>query len=727
MSRIGPVVIAALCLFLVLSNMLWYGYGGAPQHWDSAIHLTESLTASRIGEDSTTSIAKQILNVSWYYPPFTSYVSILFYQLLGESEFVSLQIMSFFLVLLVTSVYGIGARVFGKDVGLLSAALVAFSPIVVQYSRVFMLDLPVAAMVALSIYLLIRTSWFQLTVPTVLLGVALGCGMLTKWTFPAFLIAPIVMTAWTAVRRFIDRRHSVKNIFLTLLIAAVVAVPWYLVHAIQILSGRSTELDRGQESVLDSVLYYLLSIPDQASWLIAIIALIGFGLFIVRRRPERSFFVIWLLGSYLFISLIGFKQPRFSIALLIPLLLMSSAGILELIERRINSLSTRKFILVPIVILSMLQYLAMSYTPSTSTFAGSLGWMGVRANGPATANWQHEAILDTLAVDMNRRKLDRAIFRIIPDQEHCNNATFGYAAKRGHVPVLVRGTSGFPLFTDYVLLKIGGGSDTPERERLIQTLLAETSRTSMYEELRRFPLPDGGTAVLLRVAPKILKTVPARKILAETKRSFEQFLVRYLKPVSGVSLELEAYSNAETQRGHLKRVLVRADSAELGDFSFTPNGIRVHNVIVSIEDVRFDPASLLRDTILQIVSLGGLRVESIGIDAADLHAYLGATLGEDFGIDSLTMMGGTIDLKGRVRKEGVGIAVGLRIERIGTGNIGFSFDHATIGNLPLPSWLLNIAVSPFNPLLTGLTEVREVHLNPITIGHNQLLIQPPAR
>lgn len=96
--------------------------------------------------------------------------------------------------------------------------------------------------------------------------------------------------------------------------------PWYLRNIISILSTRLNELERGDLSFIENVFYYFKIIPGQVSLIIAILFIIGIFLFfknsffLKRRLP-----LYWLLGSYVLITLINFKLPRFSIALLIPI------------------------------------------------------------------------------------------------------------------------------------------------------------------------------------------------------------------------------------------------------------------------------------------------------------------------------------------------------------------------------------------------------------------------
>ncbi len=223
-------ILILLLLFLLINNIAWYQLGGRPLHWDSSVHLTESLNANRVGENSSQSLFKEYLNISWYYPPFVSYVSVPFYKIFGESKGTAFFVMSVFLLVLVISVYGITLRLYNKKTAILSAFLISMCPIVIHFSRDFMLDLPLAAMVSLSIYLLLASYEFKSARNSILFGISLGLGILTRWTFIFFLIVPFIYsfirtfkkspTRWKQICKCIFKYHCRNNCFSSMVFAS---------------------------------------------------------------------------------------------------------------------------------------------------------------------------------------------------------------------------------------------------------------------------------------------------------------------------------------------------------------------------------------------------------------------------------------------------------------------------------------------------------------------------
>jgi predicted membrane-bound mannosyltransferase len=92
------------------------------------------------------------------------------------NDFAGFLEMTFFLILLICSVYQIGKRIYNPDAGIFAAFCIAMFPIISEYSRDYMLDLPLAAMVAAAVYSLIRTNDFSSRNNCIKFGIMLRFG-----------------------------------------------------------------------------------------------------------------------------------------------------------------------------------------------------------------------------------------------------------------------------------------------------------------------------------------------------------------------------------------------------------------------------------------------------------------------------------------------------------------------------------------------------------------------
>src|SRR6185436_4322255 len=116
----------------------------------------------------------------------------------------------------------LGRRVGGDTAGAVAAILYGTAPFVVFLALRFQLDLPLAAMVALSLWALLNTEAFTRRGFALLAGVLCGLGMLTKPSFAVYVL-PAVLVPLRQVRR----PGTIVNLALASVAAFVVALPWY--------------------------------------------------------------------------------------------------------------------------------------------------------------------------------------------------------------------------------------------------------------------------------------------------------------------------------------------------------------------------------------------------------------------------------------------------------------------------------------------------------------------
>lgn len=722
--RIHPrFLLLVLIFFLIVNNIIWLRLGGRPQHWDSAIHLIETLNANRIGETQHRSLWKQALSVSWYYPPLVSYISVPFYRILGDSEFSALQVMTLFLVILVASVYGIGTRLYGEEAGLLASLLAASFPIVIEYSHTFMLDLPLAAIVTLAVFLFSRTELIQHTGYCVLLGIVVGCGMLTKWTFLTYAGVPIVYCSMKAIRTSEKRQRIVLNLIVALLVASAVIAPWYLVHAVQIATSRIEFLTQENRTFMESFLFFFKAIPEQTSWVLVILLLVGIVTGMWKYRSEHVLPLLWFLSAYVLNSLIGFKHPRHSIALLPPLAVIGAAGLLAAVPARRAAIA--------IAALALVVYLTASYVPpatSTGTFLSTPFISGaiLRVDGPAAQDWRTPEILRAVEKDRVTSERQKVVLRVIPDHQYFNNSTFQYYAKLHRYPVAVAGTSGSPIFTDYVLLKYPGvGEDSPEhsRERLTDTLLALRSvPSSLYQTIETFSLPDHSQAILLRVTPHAVEGPHASDVVDLTRRTVDQFVRKYFRRLGEYEISVHEFDSSATVAGRLRDIFIAIPKAEFGDFAFNPVGVPVSDVDIELGNVTLDPRALLEKNELQIVSIEKLFLNGIAIAGGDLKNYIQESSNGKVTVGAVEMNSGNLIIRGYSQDLGARFRIALQLSLINHENIAFRFQEARIGIVPLPASLLNIVTDAFNPLITGLDVLSEVRIKDLHLERDTLRV-----
>jgi 4-amino-4-deoxy-L-arabinose transferase-like glycosyltransferase len=127
--------------------------------------------------------------------------------------------------LLAFSCYQIGRRVAGPQAGALAVLFALGSPLLIEQFHVFIIDVPVATIVALSVWLILASERFARLDLAALSGLAVGIGIGTKEQFPLYLVGIVAVVVLRGGWR------NVRGLAAFVGIALVVALPWYVVQA----------------------------------------------------------------------------------------------------------------------------------------------------------------------------------------------------------------------------------------------------------------------------------------------------------------------------------------------------------------------------------------------------------------------------------------------------------------------------------------------------------------
>ncbi|HTA12195.1 MAG TPA: glycosyltransferase family 39 protein, partial [Solirubrobacteraceae bacterium] len=139
-----------------------------------------------------------------------------------------------FVPLLALGCYQTGRLLFGPLAGALAVVFVLGSSLLISLFHMFLLDAPLAAMVSVSIWLVLASEDFSRPGVSALAGLAVGLGMNVKVQFATFLIGLIVIVLARGGWR--NRRGLVAFAA----VALVVGIPWYAAHVSEL--GKMFEL-----------------------------------------------------------------------------------------------------------------------------------------------------------------------------------------------------------------------------------------------------------------------------------------------------------------------------------------------------------------------------------------------------------------------------------------------------------------------------------------------------
>jgi hypothetical protein len=449
-SRLPEIIcllaVAGLVLFHLANNWIFVSTQVTILGWDRPAHLVRTLIYNDMLREVNIRSLFEVLTWSWNRPPLCHLTAVPLYRIFGVSTDVALMRNGIYVAILLLSVYGIGRRMFSPQIGFLAAFIVSTYPILFSISRMPYVDYALTAMVALSIYLLVACDGFRHRGYSLLLGLIVGLGILTKWPFVAFAGAPIGYVAAQSgalrdikaslmagpesesmVRRIWNSPllHVLAGLCLTLIwywpnrdrLAAfalgywLIPISWFLVsftlyalsrpprQGANLLSSLLIGATLGSVWSLPNLRFsqrfvtvvysgvnmegmglgplnpafyirYLTYLPgQQLSPFYFMILLIAVGILIYRhwRRQGIRYFIggispsMWILLLWFGVSLLIFTfsltmNPRFDVALIPPLALISARGIYE-----IKSVAARRIVVSLVILVGLLQLFALSF------------------------------------------------------------------------------------------------------------------------------------------------------------------------------------------------------------------------------------------------------------------------------------------------------------------------------------------------------------------------------
>jgi hypothetical protein len=575
----------------------------------------------------------------------------------------------FFLGLLMFGTYRLGRRLTGRAAGFAAAVAVASFGGVWQASHLFMLDVPMAAMTALALEFLLATDRFASARRSFLLGIVCGLGMLTKWMFVFYIAVPFGAEALAAAKSP-DRLRRLRNASMCLGVWALITLSWYLFHAPNLLQefiafGFHWE---GSAPVLSvtGLTFYAKALPTLLllPWF-AVFVLVGIPA-LVRNAPLRRL-AISPLSGLLFLTLLRSKNERYAIAAL-PAIAVFATAIPEARWRPRTRLAAA--LVVALVSISL----------------------AVRRDPPVREHW---LIAEALDAALASPPSQRPCVRVIPDIPAFQRFVFEYTAEAQGLSADVEGGSGFPTFTDAVILKTGDQGLRPEAQEIMATIAQnENGFHETFQKSWERPLPDGSRVEVYRRAVQPAPGVAPQQMVEKVQKALERQIGRELHAPFTGRVELETLSDEETLRGHFRRVMISARDQRIGGRPDEP-GLRVRQIACVLGDVTVNPYALEAERELEVLSLAELT-PYVQLREEDVNAWLDPPH-RATGI-RVAFQNGMIRVRAtRARMPSVEIVATPEI--VESQNLRLRWEGLRVAGVPVPTFLLAAVTSAYNPIL----------------------------
>ncbi len=459
----GWMTILLLAALLWGLNLVWLVNDTRPPVWDMALHQTYALGYL----DHSPSL--HYWEKSGNYPPFVHLVMAFLFLILHPGPHIAALANVPATILLLWAVYHLARDLAGREAAAWACALTALIPYLIWMSRETILDYWLSAFFAAFLVLLRKTEGFQSRRWSLLLGVLLGLGMLTKWFFAGLVFFPIL---YVVLRNRIWK-HPDRSLHFadTLIVAGVLAAAWYLPNIPRLIQyfpqNAAIGAREGEPPILSfqSLVYYLRLLEGYQLFalLFALVCLASF--FVLKKRliQDWKFLVISILGGWAVMTLLRTKDPRFTMPLLGPIAVIPGIWIAS--WKKTAFRPVMKTVLV--LLLCFQAYAAnfgVAWLPERVVllkgYQGSFRWdwnlylqnYFDLLGKPKKEDWKQDEILKKLASDSAQRKVEPSV-AMVPDLPYFNEGSFTlYARMRGisaRVVHLQSGDRGLASFDGY--------------------------------------------------------------------------------------------------------------------------------------------------------------------------------------------------------------------------------------------------------------------------------------
>jgi len=514
----GQAIVLPVAAAVWLINTAWLMHDTRPPVWDMALHQTYAFNYVP-GYGAADGV--EFWRASGNYPPFVHLAIAACYILFHPGPHIAILANLPATFLLLWAIHGLASDLAGAVAAGWACLLTAFGPYMLWMSRETVLDYWMSAWVAAALLVLLRSRAFASRTASLLMGVTIALGMLTKWLFAGFLVVPMALVC-LRTRIWRDRERLI-NLADAILLATVGGAVWYLPNMSALLhhfaENARIGAREGEPPVFSyqSFIYYLRLLEGYQLFGILFVFLAVSAFFVLRRKrlTDGAFLLASIGGGWLAMTLLRTKDPRFTMPLLGLLAILPGAWIQS--WRRGWPARLAKAALVCFVgVQAYMTNFGLRWLPQQVTIArgyrGSLAWdwnlysqhyfhvLGP----PRREDWRQSEILHR-AAEHARLAGSELSMAIVPDLPRFNAANFGFYARLNGIDARVdhpqsagRGTGAFDLY-NYAVMKEGdqGMPWTTSTSPLLNKVIVDDPRT--FELLGLYSLPDGDSARLYRV------------------------------------------------------------------------------------------------------------------------------------------------------------------------------------------------------------------------------------
>ena len=195
-------------------------------------------------------------------------------------------------------------------IGALATLFLALAPGVFLYEKVVMLEVPSLAFCIAASYFWSRYLRMEESKAAYWFGIFAGLSLVTKqnsiYLAPFCLLTIIASGKW----RLLLRRPTIIAVAICLFLAGPFYVLAFRLHAGTI----GKDVLNASVSEVSRFTFYFLTLPDQLGWPLLVLSMLGIVTYRLWDKDRNAkFMMFWIVASYLTLTFVGVKAPRYAI------------------------------------------------------------------------------------------------------------------------------------------------------------------------------------------------------------------------------------------------------------------------------------------------------------------------------------------------------------------------------------------------------------------------------
>ena len=413
----------------------------------------------------------------------------------------------------------------------------------------------------------------------------------------------------------------------------------------------------------------------------------------------------WFIGSYVLITSISFKMPRFSIPLLIPLSLLLSA-IVFFGEQEVRK---RKLFALTFIVIAIVNFLFFSFVKIPFIYNSY----------PERNSWHNDEIIKLINEDKASDKKNKVNLRVFSREDNLNPSTLTYYSNLNNAGINVLGADGFPFFTDYYIKtnRIRGESEGH---------IDLPAYNPVFKEMKSFA--SGNTFITLyKLKQDVNYSLPYDSLKQKLSSSASEFFRRYIHSSQKIECKVITEDSSSIFRGKIKSLKISceggststklfrgfqyinssADSIISAALPFTSFEFELNNIELNLN-------SLIQSDKFELLLASEYKITSLEITNKNLEEFLQKKNAAPI----VKINNNTIEIKNGDKFDEVSLLISEK-----NSLPVFYITNGQFFGISLSSFILNYMFSKYNPLFKGADAIQVFHTGRLFFSQDKILIK----